>query len=32
MQILTPRGQNRDADILFMIDDSASMATEPDAA
>ena len=26
IQIVTPRGQNRDADILFMIDDSNSMS------
>ena len=24
-QVITPRGQNRNADILFMIDDSGSM-------
>ena len=32
-QVITPRAQNRDADILFVIDDSASMTPhsgEPD--
>ena len=29
MQVVTPRGQNRDADILFMIDDSRIDGAEP---